>query len=458
MSCARAGNSILAAPARLSLGFLLGYALGAILIFGYLDYQSRAVVTGETDQVLREQQVLLTQRYREAGISGVSRAIRNEISERGKREHSYRILDGNGALLFQAGALPLPEVRPFTGIREVEMNPSSEQKKPAARVLGFALSENATALIADDMQSPSRTLRSVRSVLIQGVILVLLLGLVAGLWLANHFWRQVEAFNQLAMKLAHSGNLAGRMPVTGKDAFAALAANLNAMLERIEKLFQGIRQVSDNIAHDLRSPLTRLRADVEVALQGNDADAQRATLERVLLELQNMQNTFNSLLSIGQAEAGSLKLRRKQTDLSELLESMVELYTPFAEEHQLTLHAEISPGLQLNADRQLLAQAMSNLFDNAIKYVPAGGRIELRAAPAGNNIEIHMEDSGPGIPPEKREEVFDRFTRLDPSRTLPGTGLGLSLVKAFIELHQGSITLSESGLGGAAFTILLPLN
>ena len=395
MYYARISNSVLAAPLRQSLGFLFFYALGAALIFGYLDYQSKLAVTGAIDQSLREQQTLLMQRYQEAGIAGVSRFIRSEITARGKSERYYRVLDNKGAVLFQAGALPLPEIRPFTGIREVGFG---EPEKPAVRVLGFALSENATVLIAADMQSSARTMRHIQSALIQGWILVLLLGLVAGLFLANHFWRQVEAFNQLAMKIAHAGNLASRMPVTGKDAFAVLATNLNAMLERIEKLFQGIRQVSDNIAHDLRSPLTRLRADVEVSLQGNDVDAQRATLERVLLEFQNMQNTFNSLLSIGQAEAGSLKLRRKQTDLSELLESMVELYTPFAEEHQLALHAEISPALQLNADRQLLAQAMSNLFDNAIKYVPAGGRIELRAVLAGTISRYAWKTAAPVFP------------------------------------------------------------
>jgi len=254
-----------------------------------------------------------------------------------------------------------------------------------------------------------------------------------------------------------SGDLSSRMPVDGSDEFATLALNVNAMLERIERLVQGIRQVSDNIAHDLRTPLTRLRSDVEVALQHHDPETDRATLERVLDELENMQTIFNALLSLGQAEAGGMRIKRKDLDLSAFLSEMVELYTPSAEEHELQLESAIAPDMKMRADRQLLAQALSNLFDNALKYVPEGGKILLRAAINENRIEIVLEDSGPGIPPEMREKIFERFTRLDPSRTLPGTGLGLALVRAFVELHNGNVSVHESPLGGAAFIVTLPI-
>jgi signal transduction histidine kinase len=163
------------------------------------------------------------------------------------------------------------------------------------------------------------------------------------------------------------------------------------------------------------------------------------------------------LLSLGQAEAGSLQIRKKPLDLSALLEDVVELYAPLMEEKEQHLTTRIPAGVTISGDRQLLAQVFSNLFDNAIKYVPAGGQIELALARRGERVEIVIADSGPGIPVEMREKVFDRFVRVDPSRTLPGTGLGLSLVKAFVELHGGSISLAASRLGGAAFTIVLPV-
>lgn len=299
---------------------------------------------------------------------------------------------------------------------------------------------------------------ALRLTFIKGALLILLAGCTVIFWLIYRFYSRLEVFQRQTRDIVRSSALASRIAVNGSDEFAALAADLNSVLERTQKLAISVRQAGDSIAHDLRTPLTRMRVDVEVVLQSDDAEAWHATLERILAEVDGMQTTFNSLLALGQAEAGGMRLKPNDVNLSRLLEEIAELYSPSAEEHELTLQVEVQEGIQLQGDKQLLAQTFSNLLDNAMKYVPSGGTIRLSAVLQGKNAVVAVEDNGPGIPEEMRDKVFERFTRIDPSRTLPGTGLGLALVKAFVELHRGTIRIEQSAMGGAAFKITLPVS
>lgn len=283
------------------------------------------------------------------------------------------------------------------------------------------------------------------------------LALAVAAWLAWRCRRSLFLFRQQLAEVIQSGDLSRRVEPGGQGEIGALAVSINGLLERIEKHARHTRQTGDNIAHDLRTPLTRLRADVEAALRQDDGEGHRAALERVLVGVQEMQNIINALLALGQAEAGGMRVKKKTVDLSELLEEMIELYGPSAEEKRLGLQGGIAPKIMIEADRQLLARIFSNLLDNELKYVPAGGRILLSAAVRGDRVEVRVEDDGPGIPAEMRDKIFERFSRLDPSRTLSGgAGLGLSLVKAFAQLLQGEVRVAESSLGGAAFIVTLP--
>jgi signal transduction histidine kinase len=245
-----------------------------------------------------------------------------------------------------------------------------------------------------------------------------------------------------------AGDLSQRLPVgRSGDEFDRLSGSLNAMLGRIEKLNEGLRQVSDNIAHDLKTPLTRLRNKAADALGEDREEVRRVALEGIIAESDQLIRTFNALLMISRVEAGSIAAEMTAVDLSVISADSAELYEPVAEEAGLSLSTEIASGLTVNGNRELIGQAIFNLLDNAIKYAGEGGEepvIRVRLTAEGGEVRLAVCDNGPGVPPEKRGEVTKRFFRLDASRSKPGTGLGLSLVEAVMELHGGRLELSAT--------------
>ncbi len=260
--------------------------------------------------------------------------------------------------------------------------------------------------------------------------------------------RRVEAISQISREII-AGDLDRRIPIRGSnDEFDHLATSLNAMLERIEGLMQGLRQVSSDIAHDLRTPLTRLRQRLELARRRavSVADLHEA-LDRSISDVDAILDTFAALLRIAQIEAHTNAVGFARLDLSEALADMVETYQSVAEEAGQALTSEISAHLFIMADRELLPQLFSNLLDNAIRHCPKGSTIAGRAEARPDGVEVSVADDGPGIPPDMRKRVFQRFFRLEQSRTTEGTGLGLSLAEAIAGLHRAHIELLDNRPG-----------
>jgi signal transduction histidine kinase len=256
------------------------------------------------------------------------------------------------------------------------------------------------------------------------------------------------------------GDLSGRLFVAGTgDELDRLAENLNAMLDRIEALMRGLKEVSDNIAHDLKTPLTRLRNRAEEALrEAKGEDDYRAALERTIEESDALMRTFNALLMIARAESGVARDNMEDFDAAEVVHGIAELYEPLAEERGLALRVEVSGPISVRGNRELVSQALSNLVDNAIKYaVPDGteGAIAIGASSEGERISLFVSDNGPGIPEADRPRVVERFVRLERSRSQPGSGLGLSLAAAVARLHGGEFVLSDNQPGLKA-VIALP--
>jgi signal transduction histidine kinase len=265
--------------------------------------------------------------------------------------------------------------------------------------------------------------------------------------MSRNMLHRVEQVNRTAERVI-AGDLSDRVPRAGTDdEFDQLAANLNGMLDQIERLMTGMREVTDNVAHDLKTPLARLRARLELTLLGPaDAAAQREAIGAAIEEADRLLATFNALLSIAEAEAGGDGRRGERLDLGEVAGAAVELYEPVAEEKDLGLRFENTPGTIIEGDRHLLSQAIANLLDNALKY-GGDGEITVTIGRRGGCALIEVADRGPGIPEADRESVFDRFVRLEPSRSTPGNGLGLSLVRAVAHRHGGSVRLSDNQPG-----------
>jgi signal transduction histidine kinase len=286
------------------------------------------------------------------------------------------------------------------------------------------------------------------------------MGVAGALFIARRVLKRVDAMTATGERIM-AGDLTGRLPVTGSgDEFDRLANSLNTMLERIEGLMTGVKHVSDNIAHDLKTPLTRLRNQAEEALRSAKSEADyRAALEATIDESDALIRTFEALLMISRAEAGEARTHMVDFDAAEAAKSVVELYEPLAEEKGLKLLVEAAPPLPLHGNRELVGQALANLVDNAIKHgVPAGGapgEIRVTARAEGGRVMLTVADRGPGIPEKDRARVLERFVRLEESRSRPGAGLGLSLAAAVARLHGGELLLADNA-PGLRVTLALP--
>jgi signal transduction histidine kinase len=333
-----------------------------------------------------------------------------------------------------------------------------------ALVRVFQLPGGFRLLVGRDLEERERLYHIVLAAGRWSVAIVIVLGLAGGLFVSRRVLHRVDAMTETT-KTIMEGDLGERLPVAGTgDEIDRLAQNLNAMLERIEALMQGLKEVSDNIAHDLKTPLTRLRNRAEQALRNAHSEAEyRAALDATIEESDGLIRTFNALLMIARAESGQARDDMKDFDAAEIAHDIGELYEPLAEEKGIALKVEADTPAPVKGNRELVSQALANLVDNAIKYAAPppeavnGARPEIvvRALASGDRIMLTVADTGPGIPEADRARAVERFVRLEQSRSQPGSGLGLSLASAVARLHGGELTL-EDNRPGLKSVIALP--
>jgi signal transduction histidine kinase len=451
---------------KLSVVYMLASAIFAGGLLLYVGWNARRLIDEQIGQTLTAQINGLADQYRIGGL----RRLQSIIERRSRQPGSYLLLlQGPQAEIVAGNISGLdPAVMASSVLTETtyqrfeEVDGQTQTTTRGALVRVFVLPGNSRLLVGRDLEERER----LNAVLGQAIRLLigalLLFGGFGAFVVASRALARMDAMTATSQVIM-AGDLSGRLPVSGSgDELDRLAVSLNAMLVRIGELMQGMKEVSDNIAHDLKTPLTRLRNSAEQALRtGGSKEEYRAALEHTIEESDGLIRTFNALLLIARTEAGAGSDAFVTVDVSGLLADFVEIYEPAAEDAGCVLTAEIEPGLSVQGNRELLGQVVANLIDNALKYgLPpqAGSRAEiaLSARREGDSLLISIADHGPGIPADKHGKAVERFGRLDESRNKPGSGLGLSLASAVAHLHKGRLVLGDNH-PGLAVTLELPL-
>jgi signal transduction histidine kinase len=422
------------------------FGVSALILLGFIYWSTTTYMARQTDATIEAEIGGLADRYRISGLAGLTTLIAERLSRKPAGSSVYLLADDAYAPL--VGNIDRwPAVRKTTdGWLDFRLEEHAQNNGAVhrARAQAFRLEGGFHLLVGRDLYELEETQAVIARTLVWGLLVTVVLGGIGGVMMSRSMARRIEAINEASREIM-SGDLSRRIPTRNSgDDFDVLVGNLNDMLDQIESLMEGVRRVSDNIAHDLRTPLARLRNHLELLrLQAGKGGRDREVIEQAVADADGLLSTFNALLRIARVESEHRREAFTEVDLGALVGDVAELYEPLAEEKGQAIAMQRMAGVRVRGDRDLLFQAIANLLDNAIKYTPEGGRIEIRLGP--DRLEIM--DTGPGIPAEAREKVFQRFFRLDESRTTPGNGLGLSLVAAVARLHGIAVCLEDNRPG-----------
>lgn len=467
--------------ARLSALYFILFALCAVVLVFYMTSLSARMLTAQTMETINEEVQGLDRAYRRGGLPTLVRVIEQRSRQPGA--NLYLIADANGRILtgnvesIEPGVLesdgwtdlPFSYERYGEGatdrrgsVADSELAPIPSETRHNAIALVSVLPNQMIVLVGRDLGEPERFRAVVRRALIFALGMMAVGGLLIWFFVGRRALKRIDRVSEASQRIM-GGDLAGRLPITGAgDEFDRLSENLNTMLTKIGALNDGLRQVSDNIAHDLKTPLTRLRNRAEAALSADpDAAGYREALEGTIAESDRLIRTFNAILMISRLEAGYSTEALTKVDLTAATRDVVELYEPLAEELGVELRAAQSGAQIVDGNRELIAQALSNIVDNAIKYSADSAEkpvVKVSVERVDGEIRLIVTDNGKGIPrDDDRKRATERFVRLEQSRSQPGSGLGLSLAKAVMTFHRGRLELLPANPGlSVAMTFLEP--
>ncbi len=447
---------------RLALLHASIFILFSASLLAYLYYETAGHLGREAEIELNAEFQELAAAYRGGGLDRLNQSVSERSAARGK--FFYLLLDPDGNKISGDFDI-LPASPPPTGqVVDVQFNfdAPTVSGQPARRSAEGRISRlpDGVLMVAYDIGDLGEMNRRISDVVWRSAAVGFVLSLIGGVVISRSAAQRAEQLARTTEDVM-GGDLSRRAPVVGSgDEFDRLSEQINAMLAKLERLVVSSRSAGDSIAHDLRSPLTRLRNRLEGGLRETNTDGPRAALARSIDDVDGVLDTFNAILRLSRVQAGATG-SFKRTNVTGITDELAELYQPAAEEKQLSFEYQADGDLFVLADRDLVAQAMSNLMDNAVKYTPPGGAIRLIAQRGlSGDAELSIIDSGPGIPAKDRERAIERFVRLEQSRSQPGSGLGLSLAAAVAEAHSGKLVLGD-GAGsddrpGLSATLVLP--
>ncbi len=431
---------------RLAGLYALLFAASAVILGAVVFWITRAALEQQLTARIETEIAFLRDEYRAGGLARLVDDV--TVRERGASGLDYLVQAADGARL--AGEMPaLGARRGWLDVEPGAMTEDGDSPEPL-RAFAVTLPGGVAIAVGDDLGRIADAEEAILTAFAWAVVATVLLAVGGGAWLSGAFLRRVDAIARTAEAII-GGDLARRIPIHGAgDELDRLAATLNRMLDRVGALMDSLRQVSNDIAHDLRTPLSRLRQRLEGARrhagalpEASSVPEYEAAIDAAIAEAEELLGTFSALLRIAQVEAGAQRAAFAPVDLSGLADTVLDAFTPAAEDADHPLSGDIAPGVEVFGDRELLTQLLVNLVENALRHTPPGTPVRVRVTPG----HLIVEDGGPGVPAAERARVLQRFYRSEQSRTTPGNGLGLSLVAAVAELHGASLTMEDAGPG-----------
>lgn len=434
---------------RLALVYMGIFGISVLLLLVFIYWSTAGYMLRQTEATIEAEITGLAEQYDRSGLPGLSKVISERLARHTNETSIYLLANSRHKLIsgnLKQWPKELPDGQGWISFRIDREKENNDDRHGLARV--FKLRGDFHLLVGRDIHDLEEIQSLIKEALFWGLLITIALALVGGTMMSRAMMHRIEVINTTCQRIM-GGELSRRIPHTGgEDDFDKLVDNLNLMLDRIEELMQGVKQVTNNIAHDLRTPLTRLRRRLDMLRESHTSGENNLEiLDQTIGEADGLLLTFKALLRISEVETGSRRREFGSIDMGELLNDLVEFYEPLSEEHGQLFTSQLTASSSVVGDRDLLFQAFSNLLDNSIKYTPADGQVSLAVKDLPRLLQIVIQDSGPGIPAEMRQKVFERFFRLEASRSTPGNGLGLSLVAAIINLHHGQIELLDNHPG-----------